>query len=331
MIVEPGKAFIMGGTYRIPVLLGLQNKNFIDDLRKDSTFNEAGFSREYESKWTGIVENAFFNGEAFDHNRQLNLPENEASGKISKNGYYILSMDFGRKNDASEICVLKVNPQPDRLPVISLVNIYSLNKVHSEEQVIFAKRLFFKYNARRIIFDCNGPGTAVVDIFVKPQYIPETGEVLPDFGVENDPDRIYKKYQTKDCVFDALYTVKANASFNTEAHVALQTSLNSSRLKFLIHETLARQKLLDTKKGKDMTPEERNEYLRPFVSTTILKDQLMNLREENEGINIILKQANKGIKKDKVSSLEYGVWYINQNETHKKKKKFNVKDFMFIS
>lgn len=58
----------------------------------------------------------------------------------------------------------------------------------------------------------------------------------------------------------------------------------------------------------------------------------MNLREENEGVNIILKQANRGIKKDKVSSLGYGIYYIKQKEDSKKKKKrFNVKDFMFMS
>jgi hypothetical protein len=48
MIIEPDKAFIMGGTYRIPVLLGLQPKNFIMDLKRDSTFNEASFGREYK-------------------------------------------------------------------------------------------------------------------------------------------------------------------------------------------------------------------------------------------------------------------------------------------
>lgn len=47
MVIEPKKAFIMGGTYRIPVLLGLQNKYFIEDLKRDKTFNEASFGREY--------------------------------------------------------------------------------------------------------------------------------------------------------------------------------------------------------------------------------------------------------------------------------------------
>jgi hypothetical protein len=71
MIIEPEKAYIMGGTWRIPVAMGLQPKNFINDLKKDSTFNEASFGREYESKWSGTIEDAFFNGEKFDRNRIL--------------------------------------------------------------------------------------------------------------------------------------------------------------------------------------------------------------------------------------------------------------------
>lgn len=81
-----------------------------------------------------------------------------------------------------------------------------------------------------------------------------------------------------------------------------------------------------------MTPEQRAEYLRPYVLTSILKEQLLNLREETEGVNIKLKQANKGIKKDKVSSLGYGVYYIKQEEENKKKKKrFDVRDLMLFS
>lgn len=48
----------------------------------------------------------------------------------------------------------------------------------------------------------------------------------------------------------------------------------------------------------------------------------MNLREENEGVNIILKQANKSIKKDKFSALEYALYYIKQEEDSKKKRHY---------
>ena len=81
-----------------------------------------------------------------------------------------------------------------------------------------------------------------------------------------------------------------------------------------------------------MKPEERAEYLKPFTLTSILKEEMMNLREENEGVNIILKQANKGIKKDKFSAFEYGLYYIKlEEESKKKKKKFNASEWCFIT
>lgn len=101
---------VLGGTWRTPVAVGLQSKTFIADQKEDGTYNEASFGREYESQWSGTVENAFFSSEAFDRNRILRLPEYENSGRTSKSGYYILSMDVGRKGCASVVCVFKVTP-----------------------------------------------------------------------------------------------------------------------------------------------------------------------------------------------------------------------------
>ena len=77
-----------------------------------------------------------------------------------------------------------------------------------------------------------------------------------------------------------------------------------------------------------MKPEERAEYLKPFTLTSILKEEMMNLREENEGVNIILKQANRVIRKDKFSAFEYGLYYIKfEEENKKRRKRFNAKDW----
>ena len=81
-----------------------------------------------------------------------------------------------------------------------------------------------------------------------------------------------------------------------------------------------------------MTPAERAEKLMPFTLTTVLKDQMMNLVEDNEGVNIILKQNNKGIKKDKFSAFEYGLYYIKLDEERKRKRRsHNIADFMFMN
>lgn len=41
------------------------------------------------------------------------------------------------------------------------------------------KRTYYKYKARCLVLDANGPGLPIVDMLTKPTYIAETGEVLP--------------------------------------------------------------------------------------------------------------------------------------------------------
>ena len=53
----------------------------------------------------------------------------------------------------------------------------------------------------------------------------------------------------------------------------------SGKIRFLIDESLAKTKLMTTKVGQNMNIDERNEYLRPFVLTSILKEQMLNLVE----------------------------------------------------
>ncbi len=331
-IVKPQQSIIMGGTYRIPVLMKLLDANFIKDLKMDGTFNESSFDREYESKWSGTVEDAFFNAEIFDRNRILNQPEYEASGRNSKLASYVLAVDVGRKGCDSVICVFKVTPQSQGGSIKSLVNIYTLSDEHFEDQTIKLKKLYYKYNADRIVIDGNGLGIGLIDYMVKTQIDPETNEIFPDFGVINDDDLFYKKYKTSNTVLDAMYIIKANAPLNTEAHAIAKSQLASGKVKFLIDERVAKNKLLAKKKGQTMTPEQRAEELKPFTLTSILKEEMMNLREETEGVNIILKQANKSIRKDKFSAFEYGLYYLKLEEDKKKKrKKFNAKDWCFLN
>jgi hypothetical protein len=208
---------------------------------------------------------------------------------------------------------------------------YCYDDMHFEDQCIRVKQLYYKYGAKRLVIDGNGVGLGLVDYFVKSQ-VTEDGDTLPDFGVYNDDEGYYKKYRTVNCEQDAIYQIKANAPINTEAHANARSQLSSGKVKMLIDERVDKVKLMGTKVGQNMKPEERAEYLKPFTLTSILKEEMMNLREENEGVNIILKQANRGVRKDKFSAFEYGLYYIKQEEDNKKKrKKFSAKDWMFMN
>lgn len=335
-IISPGEAMVLGGTWRIPVMEGLQPKNFIQGLKLDGTYNDSSFSREYESEWSGDAENAFFSGEKFDQHRVLLQPEREASGRNSNSQYYILGVDVGRRHDSTEVVVIKVTPQVQGSYLKSVVNIIPVGLENFEIQSIAIKRIFYKYKARQIAIDANGLGVGLIDCLTKAQVDPETGEALPAFGVSDGTSeeaiKDYKKIKGTEIENDVLYLIKANAAINTEAHTYVQAQLGSGKVKFLIDENQAKTKLMSTKVGQNMSPDARADELKPFTQTTILKEQMLNLVEENEGVNIILKQSNKGIKKDKFSAFEYGMYYIKQEEDRKKrKKKRNIADMVFYS
>lgn len=335
-IIEPDEVMILGGTYETPVAEGLLSEDFVEQLKLDGTYNEDSFDREYKSKWSGDVENAFFSSEKFDKHRVLLQPEHEYSGRTSKSAYYVLGVDVGRFKCTTEVCIFKVTPQVQGTALKTLVNLYTYEAEDFEMQAINVKKLFYKYKARQIAIDANGVGAGFVDFMTKSQIDPETGDTLLAFGVSDgtaeDTLEQYKKIKGPDVEEGAMYLIKANAPINTEAYSYVQTQMYSGKIKFLIDETSAKVKYMSTKVGQNASVDKRNEYLKPFVMTSILKEQMMNLVEENEGVNILLKQSNKSIKKDKFSAFIYGLYYIKQEEDKKRKrKKRDISQMMFFS
>jgi hypothetical protein len=335
-IVEPDSAMILGGTYEIPVCEGLLDEDFVAQLKSQGTFNEASFDREYRSLWTGDVENSFYSSEKFDKYRVLQQPEHEYSGRSAKNAYYIIGVDVGRTKCTTEACVFKVTPQIQGSSLKSLVNIYSFDAEHFEQQAIHLKKLFYKYKARTMVVDANGLGIGLVDFLTTTQIDPETGDTLPPFGVEGgtfeDVVNQYKKVRGVDVEENALYLMKANTPINSEAYSYVQTQMSSGKIKFLIDEVSAKTKLMSTKVGQNMDTDKRNEYLMPFVKTTILKEEMLNLVESTDGVNIILKQSSRGIKKDKFSAFIYGLYYIKQEEDKKVRRRHSgLGQMMFFS
>ena len=162
----------------------------------------------------------------------------------------------------------------------------------------------------------------------------DDGEYLPPFGIDNDDEGVYKSYfrGVDDVEKDAIFQIKANAPINTDAYSYAQTQMSSGKIKFLIDETQAKAKLMETRTGQNMSTDKRNDYLRPFVLTTVLREQMLNLVEDNQGVNIILKQDSRSIKKDKFSAFVYGLYFIKQEQDRlRKRKKRDLSKFAFFT
>ena len=336
-ILRPDKYSVMGGTYKIPVLAKLYSKDFIKDLKAEGTYNESSFEREFCSRWSGAIDSAFFSGESFEHSRKLKVPEYSTTIKASnKTGdYYIISADIGRKGCSTVIQVFKVRPFPSHktFPIVQLVNIVELADMHIEDQILTFKRIFYQYAARTFVIDGNGLGISYVDMMIKPTIDPATGEEFPAFGVANDDEGYYNQYKTADMEQNALYIIKAHPSDNTEAYVNAQNLLNAGKLQFLVDERTAKSIILSSDSGALMRPEERQKILLPYTHTSILRDELLNLKQKDTvGTDIKLIQNNKNIPKDHCSAFFYGLLYIKRTEDGKKKKKiFNAADWKLFN
>ena len=100
-------------------------------------------------------------------------------------------------------------------------------------------------------------------------------------------------------------------------HSNLYSKVYSGSINFLISEQDAKVKLLSTKKGQRLRPEQRIQRLMPHELTSILINEIMNLKQKPTGVNnqIAVEQINKRMGKDKFSALEMAVSRVVQMET----------------
>lgn len=312
MVTEPGKAIVLGGSYRIPILAGLQDMDWIREMKMSGTFNPASFPREFLSMWSSGSDKAYFPADTFDKLRSLQEPVFAREENLASGVEYYFGIDVGRFSDTSEVTIIKRIPQIGVASMKHLVNVVTFEKMSFPEQAMRIKVLYNKYKPKVCAIDGAGIGSGLVDELVISQIDPETNAYLAPWGIANDLDGKYNQFKTSDTIHNLLYIIKANAPFNTQMYNNMQTQLLTGKLRFLVDEQQARLKLEASraKKFKDFNDDDKIDYLIPFYQTSILKAQMINLESSNEGVNIIMKRANGAIKKDKVSSLGYVLYYI---------------------
>jgi hypothetical protein len=243
-----------------------------------------------------------------------------------------MGVDVGRFGCTSEVVIIKVTPGAGDIPRKRVVNIYSFDEEHFGMQALKIKRLFEQYKCRVAVIDGNGLGAGLVDMLTMDTTDPDTGELLPNWGVYNDDDNKYVNLKNENTIPNAMYIMKANVPLNSEMYAYCQTEINSGRVLFLIDQEVAKNKLLAQKQGQKMSALQRAEYLAPYVRTSSLREEMCNLIYENVGAHIILKQSSRKIPKDKFSALIYALYYCKlQEDRTKKHRTRNIGDFLFFN
>lgn len=312
-IIEPKSNFTIGLDYRIPVMHGLIDGNYVRDLKMSPSYNESTFASEYMGTWLGGSDESWFQFDQLTKHRKIKNPEWYPKFENQPNVFYLLSVDVGRLNDATVVMVWRVNILQNRY-YCTLVNVIVLGRNAVSKQFSLQardiKKLIKLYNPREVVIDTNGLGIGLADEMIQSQ-LDDDGSELPPYGFFNNAD--YKKIQPPNAR-QILYSLKANSTLNSQIHANAYTRINNGSVRFLITEQEARSLLLSTKVGQKMTTEERIRRLLPHELTTKLFEEMANLRLRRVGTDISLEQINPRFPKDKFSACEYGLWRIKELE-----------------
>ena len=320
-IIDPKSSFVFGCDYRVPVLHGLLDKTFINKLKMSPSYNEESFAREYMSIWSGSSNESWFNYDKLSKYRKIKNPETHFLNRPNSTQFYILSVDVGRLNDQTVVCVFRVNVVQGKY-LATLVNLYVLGRTPETKpfsiQAADLKEIIQRFNPREVVIDTNGLGVGLGDEMVR-QQVGKNGELLPAYGFINDEN--YKKTQPRDAIC-ILYGIKANGPLNSQIHGNAYSRLTGGKVRFLIKEQEAKSALLSTKAGQKMSVEQRVQRLMPHEMTTKLFEEMANLRLKRAGasLDIVLEQINSRYPKDKYSAFAYGLWRIKELEEEEYKK-----------
>ena len=326
-IMQPTQAFCMGCDYRVPMLHGLLQKSYINDLKLDPSFNETSFATEYLSLWQGASQESWFDFDKLTKHRKLKNPENHAKHRANANQFYLVSVDVGRLNDQTVASIFRVNVDNQGRHWAALVNLKVLARTAESktftQQAIDIKKIIRDFQPREVVIDTNGLGVGLADEMIKPHY-DENGEYFPAYAFSNDES--YYSIQPKEAQ-KILYGIKANGPLNSKIHGNAYSRLSSGLVKFLIREQEAKSALMSTATGQKMSVFKRVERLMPHEMTTKLFDEMANLRLKRTGVStdIVLEQINPRYPKDKYSSFAYGLWRIKELEeeyTKKRRRRF---------
>lgn len=296
-----------------------------------------------EALFYGDTDGAFFTYDDISKRRKLKnaiYPTSVTNNKNLKipdlvpNERRILSVDIAlmaskkQNNDASAIIINSAIPTNNDNYTANIIYMENHEGLNTDELALVIRRLYDMYKCTDLVVDCQGQGLGVYDKLIQDIVDPTTGELYPALSCCND------KVMAERCKVDnapkVIWSIKASASFNNEICILLRSGFQNGKINLLVSDSEADEILVDKIKGFAKMPAfEQMQYKLPYVQTTLLVYELINLEYEIKGTNVKITEKS-GMRKDRYSSLAYNYWVQCQLEREmlrKQKTGFNASEY----
>lgn len=336
--------FVCALPYQIAIKEGLLKRIDVEDEMSEADFDAIKFDMEMGCMPFGDTDGAFFTFDDISNRRKLqtaiyptSLIGNSRNLKIPDlvtNERRILSVDVAlmaskrQNNDASAIIINSAIPTNNNNYIANIIYMENHEGLTTDELALVVRRLFSMYKCTDLVVDTCGVGLPIFDMLIQDIVDPTTGELYPALSCCND------KSMAERCKVNnapkVIWSIKASASFNNEICTLLRSGFQNGKINLLVSEFEAEEILKDKIKGFNKMPAyEQMQYKLPYIQTTLLIYELINLEYEIKGTNVKVTEKT-GMRKDRYSSLAYNYWVQCQLEREmlkKQKNGFNANEY----
>ena len=222
------------------------------------------------------------------------------------------------KNDATAIHITRLLPTKAGQYSVNLVYTKVNEGFRTEHEVLEIRRLYEEFDCDYIVLDTRSMGLSILDGLSNDVSDPETGEIFPALSVCNNDDLASR------CVVPgakkAIWAILGSAKFNSDIALLLREGFRSGRIRLLLNEYDGEDELNKLKGFKALEPADRTKLLLPYINTTLLINELVNLNHD-ESNGLVRISERSGMRKDRYSSLSYNFYVAMELEKTARRKK----------
>lgn len=324
MLDENRSHFICGIPYQLSVVEGLLDAETVQEEMLETDFNEIKFSMEYESIFYGSADGAFFGFDTINKNRKIEYPmlPEKYSGLLPNatklriqpkqpGEIRILSADIAlmastkHKNDATAIFINQCMPTKAGRYMNNIIYTESNEGYHTEDEALLIRKLYDEYDCDYIVLDVRSMGLGIYDTLVRDMPDPQTGEVYPALSCCNNTEMAARCASRE--AAKVIWAISGTPKLNSDCAILLRESFRTGRVRLLQSEYDADELLRGIRGYASLSADEKALITLPYINTSLLINELINLRHEESGGFVKLYEKS-GNRKDRFSSLSYNIY-----------------------
>ena len=309
---------VLGFPYQLPIEAGYYRREQVIEEMQESDFNPITWSMQMESLFFGESENAWYSHQELEDVRRIRyaMYPADAYAQVKYNKMRpipkqtgelrIVSCDIavmgGSKNDNSCYAVMQLLPVKRGGYIRNVMYIETCNGEHTVAQALRIRKLFQDFEGDYIVLDTQGAGIGVFDTLCRELVDDESGEIYPPVSCANDPvmaSRCRDRNAPK-----VIYSIRANAQFNSDAALAFRDHIKRGLIRLLIDEEDAQEMFANDTAFMRLTTEEQSRVLLPYVQTSLFITETINLSYDILNGKVRIKETGTR-RKDRYSSIMY--------------------------